>query len=428
MKWLEKYFDRVVAINLDRRPDRWQELLTGLEDAHWPFKKPERVPAVDGDACTVPIWWKQGGGAWGCMMSHARILEDCIRSNVQRVLILEDDVTFVDDLPALAESFLRHVPDDWDQLYFGGQHLHDPRKYNDHVFQGINVNRTHCHAVSRKFMPRMYRYILNAHDYIANPGHHIDHRLGALQETGTVKVYSPVQWLAGQAEGRSDISGRTNDTFFWNTWAGVPEMTLFVILGLHESGGTDIGGLLLSMGVHFGHNLTGFRPPLIEDEGLARICERVYPFPTTDRELPLDESTPLLYDWCYLIQQEAANYGTVAAAYYPHLCGMYEDMTRAWRNIKVINVKCSQDLATEALSIRSQMSSGWLSISRNQVEAVQEMLQRRKRQWLENCEHISVEPQRVVSDRPALVEDLSNFMGLRKIANKNIESMNIDKS
>ena len=216
----------MVVINLDRRPDRWVRFQRSLAAVDWPFRPPERFSAVDGDAVTVPMWWKQGGGAWGCMMSHARILEECIQREVGRVLILEDDAVFVEDFAERARRFLERVPADWDQLYLGGQHLHDPEPVEELVFRCRNVNRTHCHAVSRKFMPRMYRYVLNALDYVQNPGHHVDHRLGALHESGTVKVYAPVEWIAGQGEGQSDISGRVNATYFWNTWARVPEMPL----------------------------------------------------------------------------------------------------------------------------------------------------------------------------------------------------------
>lgn len=153
------------------------------------------------------------------------------------------------------------VPDDWDQLYLGGQHLLNPRRLNEDVFECVNVNRTHCHAVRGKFMPRMYRYILNAHDYIAYPGHHIDHRLGALHETDTVCVYAPTEWIVGQGSSRRDISGRTNDTHYWNTWASVPDMTLFVLLGLHDGRANEVGRLLQSLKVHFGHHLGGYAPP-----------------------------------------------------------------------------------------------------------------------------------------------------------------------
>jgi GR25 family glycosyltransferase involved in LPS biosynthesis len=411
---LRDYFDRVVAINLDRRPDRWERLKDHLEDINWPFRTPERMSAVDGDATTVPIWWKQGGGAWGCLMSHARILEDCIGRNVRRVLILEDDVVFTDDFSEAVEGFLSDVPPDWDQLYFGGQHLRNPTRLSEHVYSCANINRTHCHAVSRKFMPRMYRHILNAYDYIDHPGHHVDHRLGVLQETGTVQVFAPVNWLAGQRAGHSDISGRANATHFWNTWAGVPDMTLYVVLGLHAGRGNEIAGLMKSLGVHFGHHLEGFHEPKMEDVGLAYICEQVFPFPSIERKMGVRESAPMLHDWIALVQREAANYGVVAAACYPQLCAMRADLTRAWRNIEVIDVRVPIDQAVAALLGRRVSNESWRDIGREEAVAAQRFLDQSRKDWSQDGDVFTVDAARLDQDRQGLISDLRGFLNLRR--------------
>jgi hypothetical protein len=416
MDSLNDYFERVVVINLDRRPDRWDRFRQAFETVDWPFIEPVRVSAVDGDAVTVPIWWKQGGGAWGCLMSHVRILEDCIREGVRRVLILEDDAVLVKDFAAQVRPFLEHVPEDWDQLYFGGQHLRDPIPHGDHVYRCVNVNRTHCHAVSRKFMSRMYRYILNAHDYLANSGHHIDHRLGALQESGTVKAYSPIKWLAGQGEDRSDISGRSTPTYFWETWRGVPSMSMVAVLGLHQGGANLVAGLMKELGVHFGHRLGGYEEPHVEDEGLASICEKTFPFPRTDRWLKPDDTSPQIYDWCRLILQEAANYGTVGAACYPHLCAMYADMSRGWKQLKAIDVECDFAEAVLRLQQRSDKEKGWLKISAEEAVTVQRFLEEGKQEWRRQCECLRVDPRRVAEDRNGLVKQLREFLGLHAVA------------
>jgi hypothetical protein len=410
---LKDYFDRVVVINLDRRQDRWDSFQRSLKGIHWPFREPERVPAVDGDAVTVPIWWKQGGGAWGCLMSHVRIIEDCIRAGVGRVLIMEDDVVFVEDFAEQLRAFLKHVPEDWDQLYLGGQHLRDPIPLNEHVFRCVNVNRTHCHAISRKFMSRMYRYILNAHDYLANPGHHVDHRLGALQESGTVKVFSPVRWLAGQGDNQSDISGRSAPTHFWNTWAGVPSMSLTVILGLHAGYANQVASMLRDFGVHFGHRLGGYEMPSVEDEGLAGICEKVFPFPKTERWITPEDSAPLLHDWCRLILQEAANYGTAGAACYPHLCAMSRDMSLAWKNLKVIDVRCSVDQAIDNLVKRSEKETGWLKISEDEAIKVQRFLDEARQEWKAQPDYITIDAARLRENPETVAQELRQFLDIK---------------
>ncbi|WP_172683368.1 glycosyltransferase family 25 protein, partial [Verrucomicrobium spinosum] len=40
-------------------------------------------------------------GAWGCLLSHARVLAEAIADGIENVLILEDDVVFQPDAGSL---------------------------------------------------------------------------------------------------------------------------------------------------------------------------------------------------------------------------------------------------------------------------------------------------------------------------------------
>ena len=89
---LKRYFDRVVLINLKRRPDRLARARMELSRGQWPFKQPEIFEAVDGLIATPPPHWQAGPGAWGCLQSHYQILRRAIKDGVNRLLVLEDDV------------------------------------------------------------------------------------------------------------------------------------------------------------------------------------------------------------------------------------------------------------------------------------------------------------------------------------------------
>ena len=164
-----------------------------------------------------------------------------LNSGARRILLFEDDAIFCDGFAEKVREFLDHVPDRWDMLYLGGQHLRErqgqPRRLNEFVYEPFNVNRTHAFAVelSGGFGEALYKHLHNWDDW--RPSHHIDHHLGRLHETRAYKVYCPGEWLVGQRQGRSNINGRefTNDRF-WQPAVHPDALPFVAILGLHSSG------------------------------------------------------------------------------------------------------------------------------------------------------------------------------------------------
>lgn len=206
---LSNIFGEVYVINMPRRADRWEQFNQLLPD-DWPFKKPTRYEALDGGLVTPPAWWHGGSGAWGCYRTHLRILEDSLNRNVSSVLILEDDAVCVEDFREKAELFWQHLPDDWEMVYLGGQHIQEnlglPRRLNEWVYQPFNINRCHCYGFrGRRMMERAYRHLNDFGNWKVD--HHIDHYLGELHKVIETGLYVPREWLLGQASGVSDICG-----------------------------------------------------------------------------------------------------------------------------------------------------------------------------------------------------------------------------
>ncbi|NUQ49278.1 MAG: glycosyltransferase family 25 protein, partial [Phycisphaerae bacterium] len=210
---------RAVCINLDRRPDRWEQFFRNC-----PIAGVERFAAIDGRKCRPPEWWRQGGGAWGCMLSHIGILQRALMDGLDQrggvLLVLEDDALFPPDFAAKAERFLLVLPKDWDQLYFGGQHrgvrARPPQRINSEVIRPYMVNRTQAYAVRGEFMRVLYRHLCNWPDHARHPRHHVDHRMELLHACGRHNVYAPTRWIIGQAGGKSDVSGRMAQDRYWN--------------------------------------------------------------------------------------------------------------------------------------------------------------------------------------------------------------------
>jgi hypothetical protein len=206
----EAFFDRVVLINLKRRADRKEAFFRDFPK-DWAFKEVTVFEAVDGDICPPPTSWRQGGGAWGCMQSHRRILEQAMHDGVKSLLVLEDDALFAPDFMKGANEFLDRVPKDWDQLMLGGQHINvyrdPPPVHVSGVVKCHNCQRTHAYAVSDRYMRELYRAWQGA-------SVHCDWVMGPMQRGR--RVYAPERMLVAQREGPSDINGRVQPRNFWN--------------------------------------------------------------------------------------------------------------------------------------------------------------------------------------------------------------------
>ena len=191
-------FDRVVFINLARRTDRLARFWETL--GQWPFKTPTRFEAVDGLATGTPTGWDKGPGAWGCLLSHIAVLESAINDDVFSLLVLEDDAYPVTNFPSLAKKFLAAVPDDWDGLMFGAEHLQPPQIISPGLVRCVAANRSHAYAVRGPFM----RFLLNSWRSTTND--HCDIVMSSLMRR--FKLYAPDPILIGQDAGRSDVTGR----------------------------------------------------------------------------------------------------------------------------------------------------------------------------------------------------------------------------
>ncbi|HVU85661.1 MAG TPA: glycosyltransferase family 25 protein, partial [Puia sp.] len=215
---LKQYFDRVVVINLKRRPDRLERLHEALKKCDWPFKRPQVFHAIDGHTIPVPRKFKSGPGAWGCNCSHRMVMEEAISDGVENLLILEDDVCFVKKFRQEVEKFLQSVPEDWDGLMIGGQHLNKagpPVLVKPGVYRCVDCERCHCYALRGKYLRKLCRRLKGGGKFDGTI--YNDLIMGKDPELQIAhKVYAPQYFLAGQDRTQSDISGMVMPRKFWN--------------------------------------------------------------------------------------------------------------------------------------------------------------------------------------------------------------------
>lgn len=207
--------EKAFVISLPFREDR----LAPFREATSRFQSIPRIevwPAIHGDTCQPPESWLAGAGAWGCYRSHMAILEHCLNNRIGSYVVFEDDAQFRPGFDVAFSALFGDLPDDWQQVYLGGQllhtHAHPTVKINANVLRPYNVNRTHAFIVSRAGMLPIYQWLSNLPFY---PKEHIDHHLGRWHQDQRNAVYVPNRWLVGQHGSSSNVSGRVEPSQFY---------------------------------------------------------------------------------------------------------------------------------------------------------------------------------------------------------------------
>lgn len=317
--------NKFFVINLIHRSDRLEAFKKATKE--FPFEI-EVVPAICGDVCNPPPNWTAGNGAWGCYKTHLNILEHCLNSRIGSYMVFEDDAIFKPEFVSVLERTFNNIPSDWDQCYFGGQLMHTnsriPLKINNHIYRPFNVNRTHCFAVSRAGMGKIYKHISNLPFH---PHEHIDHHLGRWHEDMENKVYCPPFWVVGQHGSPSSVSGKNEPVQFYDDpikFAKDHWLFQNPICILFTGNPNLIQKLLPNL--HFGNQITnqGF------DVTLSKAMEYAYPL-------------PFITEWYNWIRSECVKEGgsRLPAAYHPSLS---QELLERATSSKVIVVSSLEDL------------------------------------------------------------------------------------
>jgi len=137
---LNRFFDHVYVINLDRRNDRRESMIKKLESLHI---RAEFFPAVDGakkenlkefekyfnepidpgTAHEMEVKLKRkvivSPGAWGILKTYRKLLSEARERGYGSILCLEDDVVFAKDFEKMFGQALKIMPENWKVLYLG---------------------------------------------------------------------------------------------------------------------------------------------------------------------------------------------------------------------------------------------------------------------------------------------------------------------
>ena len=143
---LDTYFDQIYVLNLDRRIDRWDRMKILLEKNH--ITNYRRFSGVDAKDPEINAQWEvyrkhpppevsrrnkgkrkgiPSAGSLAILIGMRKMLEDAIRYQHRRILVLQDDLIFHKQFENEFMKMNNYVPVDWKLLYLGAsQHNWGP--------------------------------------------------------------------------------------------------------------------------------------------------------------------------------------------------------------------------------------------------------------------------------------------------------------
>lgn len=198
-------FDKVYCVNLDKRPDRLENFKNQVEK--YDLGEFTRVSAVDGSELNLSDYTSTlSSGELGLILTNIKIINEASQSNFEKILILEDDCHFEDEVVNI-DNYFDYLPSDCDMLYMGGNHnthmgINPPIVINEKVCKLHTTYSTHFIGMNKS----VYEHALLLLSQYKNP---LDVCYVTLQKVFNVYSFYPA--IAKQIVDFSDIQNKITD-------------------------------------------------------------------------------------------------------------------------------------------------------------------------------------------------------------------------
>lgn len=145
MHSLLAFVDKIYCINLDSRPDRWEDVQIQF-DRLGIAGEVHRVSGIVDDDPRI-----------GCLESHIACVDDAVRNRFDNILICEDDVVFYPYEASLISEAVSTLKMDsgWDLFYLGGMVMSPARFVSRHVFKARFFS-THSYIINKRAFDKVY--------------------------------------------------------------------------------------------------------------------------------------------------------------------------------------------------------------------------------------------------------------------------------
>lgn len=196
------FFDAILYINLPHRNDRKTLLEHELDRVFPNFGKIKRIEA----------FYDELNGTRGCVYSHILALNYALEKSCERVLILEDDCSFVkaEEIHRYIADFLESFQNNWDVFFLGTKVKCAEPTHHPAYQRVLSSIRAHAYAVNRHYLNTLRDHFLAIYQSMENDLFFLDSLPKALDRQW-ISLQTKDRWFAGidsvaeQRESFSDI-------------------------------------------------------------------------------------------------------------------------------------------------------------------------------------------------------------------------------
>lgn len=195
---------------------RFEDLLSRLPKS---IQEPERICVTPENVGEVPDWFEAPADRWCITKATTTALEKALECN-EDCLYFEDDAIFRDDFEKWYPLLLDALPEDWNQLFLGGQlgldgEQHKPVISTKLLREASCVHRNHAVLTNKNCLRRVIDWYLSEEAWGSK--HTCDWRQLYLHRQSDFHVYIPAMgWLVGQGGGESILDCRTYPDRWWD--------------------------------------------------------------------------------------------------------------------------------------------------------------------------------------------------------------------
>ena len=156
---INQYFENVFVISTVENTGRQKYVMDYLNNLGVKYNLRIAPPKkfFEGRLCDDFVrGWDQNSylcnGNISLKLCYASIFSECIYNNINKLLILEDDILFENDYETKFDNFMTHIPNDWDHLNIGyheGKNLFGAWRFeNINEYVALSETSYTTHAVA----------------------------------------------------------------------------------------------------------------------------------------------------------------------------------------------------------------------------------------------------------------------------------------